>query len=265
MKARHVWWIYANSTTSGCQMRASNPFGISKSPGELFSYQFFGPRNFIATKKQTKKSHSSKRSHLQISGVFLGSVEEMDLPIWEKVLANWQQRIDANELEPGSGFFPKVLCHWTDIYIYIRTIGWYQWYDIIYIIDLGDFNDRPSDDYCILFSGEARNLTDLTPLPLPQHPRSLPPPRHGTRELMIGDDPKATPVTWRVSEWNGFNKLLEKIVKAIEVMVFEQNMHGILVWIVQVVISKISLHEMKSWKLFLGLSLFTLCQHQESK
>lgn len=109
----------------------------------------------------------------------------------------------------------------------------------IYIIDLSDFNDRPSDDYCILFSGEARNLTDLTPLPLPQHPRSLPPPRHGTRELMIGDDPKETPVTWRVSEWNGFNKLLEKMMKAIEVMVFEQNMHGILVWIVQVVISKI--------------------------
>lgn len=40
---------------------------------------------------------------------------------------------------------------------------------------------------------------------------------------------------------------------------------GYFVWIVQVVISKISLHEMKSWKLFLGLSLFTLCQHQESK
>ena len=36
--------------------------------------------------------------------VFLGSVEEMDLPIWEKVLANWQQRIDATELEPGGGF-----------------------------------------------------------------------------------------------------------------------------------------------------------------
>ena len=44
---------------------------------------------------------------------------------------------------------------------------------------------------------------------------------------MIGDDPKETPVTWRVSEWNGFNKLLEKMMKAIEVMVFEQNMHGI--------------------------------------
>ena len=89
--------------------------------------------------------------------MFDGSMKEMDLPIWEKVLANWQQRIDANELE----------------------------------------------------AGEARNLTDLTPLPLPQHPRSLPPPRHGTRELMIGDDPKETPAVtptppiraWSPAEW----------------------------------------------------------------
>jgi len=86
--------------------------------------------------------------------MFDGSMKEMDLPIWEKVLANWQQRIDANELEPG----------------------------------------------------EARNLTPQ-PLPLP-HPRPLPP-RHGSSELMIGDDPKATPAVtptppiraWSPAEW----------------------------------------------------------------